>query len=44
MNARFGKEAGTSAKTSLSGLEEDRRSQEGCESHSLACNLKDALT
>ena len=44
MNTRFGKEARTLAKASLSGLEENRRSKEGCESHSLAGNLTDALT
>jgi hypothetical protein len=43
MNARFGKEAGTLAKAALSGLEHNRRSKEGCESHSLAGNLTDAL-
>jgi len=36
MNTRFGKEA-------LPGLEENRRSKECCESHSLAGNLTNAL-
>ena len=43
MNTMFGKEAGTSAKAALPDLEENRRSTEGCESHSLAGNLTDAL-